>query len=90
MSQSVCNQSTTLLSFSLSRSAEMVFRLPVISLAILASSLEAYAGIGPVTDLHIVNKDIAPDGFKRPTVLAGGTFPGPVITGQKVMSISYY
>ncbi|KAK7682832.1 laccase, multicopper oxidase, benzenediol:oxygen oxidorectuctase [Cerrena zonata] len=83
MSQSVCNQSTTLLSFSLSRSAEMVFRLPVISLAILASSLEAYAGIGPVTDLHIVNKDIAPDGFKRPTVLAGGTFPGPVITGKK-------
>ncbi|CAL1710149.1 unnamed protein product [Somion occarium] len=43
----------------------------------------AYAAIGPVADLHIVNKDIAPDGVLRPTVLAGGTFPGTLITGQK-------
>ena len=42
------------------------------------------ASIGPVTDLHIVNANIAPDGFTRATVLAGGTFPGPLIVGQKV------
>ena len=42
------------------------------------------AAIGPVTDLHIVNKNLAPDGFTRPTVLAGGTFPGPLIKGNKV------
>ncbi|KAJ4465860.1 laccase [Lentinula lateritia] len=44
------------------------------------------------TDHHdqifIVNKDIAPDGFQRSTVLAGRTpqdasFPGPLITGRK-------
>ncbi|KAG6860895.1 hypothetical protein C0995_006334 [Termitomyces sp. Mi166 len=44
--------------------------------------------IGPVGDLLIVNKDIAPDGFNRPSTLAdttltGGTFPGPVISGRK-------
>ncbi|KAG6848879.1 hypothetical protein H0H93_013228 [Arthromyces matolae] len=39
--------------------------------------------IGPVAHLDIVNKEIAPDGFLRPTVLAGGTFPGPVIAGKK-------
>nr|QPA20086.1 laccase 3 [Amylostereum areolatum] len=41
------------------------------------------AAIGPVADLPIVNLDIAPDGFLRPTVLAGGTFPGPMIRGNK-------
>ncbi|EIM85733.1 laccase [Stereum hirsutum FP-91666 SS1] len=41
------------------------------------------AAIGPVADLHIVNKVIAPDGYSRDTVLAGGTFPGPLITGLK-------
>ena len=50
----------------------------------LALSLGTYAGSGPVLDLPIVNLDIAPDGFTRPTVLAGGTFPGTLITGQKV------
>nr|ALT22027.1 laccase D [Trametes ochracea] len=43
----------------------------------------AWAAIGPVTELDIVNKVIAPDGFARDTVLAGGTFPGPLITGKK-------
>ncbi|KAK7682850.1 Acyl-coenzyme A oxidase 2 [Cerrena zonata] len=61
----------------------MELRLPLASLSVLALSLGAYAGVGPVADLHIVNKDIAPDGFKRPAVLAGGTFPGTLITGQK-------
>ncbi|KAI0832031.1 hypothetical protein BC628DRAFT_1311301 [Trametes gibbosa] len=49
--------------------------------AALCSS--ALAAIGPVTDLEIVNKVIAPDGVARDTVLAGGTFPGPLITGKK-------
>lgn len=47
-------------------------------------SLRAGASIGPETPLNIVNANIAPDGFTRSAVLAGGTFPGPVITGKKV------
>lgn len=48
----------------------------------------AHAAIGPIADVHIVNKNIAPDGFTRSTVLAGGlansaTFPGPLISGIK-------
>ena len=50
----------------------------------LGLALGVLGAIGPVTDLPIVNKDIAPDGFTRAAVLAGGTFPGPLITGQKV------
>ncbi|KAJ6582164.1 laccase 2 precursor [Mycena capillaripes] len=30
-----------------------------------------------------LNRQIAPDGFSRSTVLAGGTFPGPLIKGYK-------
>ncbi|KZP16287.1 multicopper oxidase [Athelia psychrophila] len=43
----------------------------------------ALAAIGPITNLDIVNTVIAPDGFSRSTVLAGGQFPGPLIQGQK-------
>ncbi|KAF7358933.1 Laccase 4 [Mycena sanguinolenta] len=43
----------------------------------------ARAAVGPVTSLEIVNKRIAPDGYPRSTVLAGGTFPGPLIKGNK-------
>ncbi|KAK0184470.1 laccase [Armillaria mellea] len=43
-------------------------------------SLEVFGSSG---DLHIVNKDIAPDGVTRSTVLAGGVFPGPLISGNK-------
>ncbi|KAL1663623.1 laccase [Schizophyllum commune] len=39
--------------------------------------------LGPVGNLPIVNKEIAPDGFSRPTVLANGTFPGELIKGTK-------
>ncbi|KAG6917345.1 hypothetical protein DXG01_002916 [Tephrocybe rancida] len=42
-----------------------------------------YAADRPVNNLQIVNRNIAPDGFKRSAVLAGGTFPGPVISGNK-------
>ncbi|KAK0229720.1 laccase 1 AVT [Armillaria nabsnona] len=43
-------------------------------------SLEVFGSSG---DLHVVNKDIAPDGVTRSTVLAGGVFPGPLISGNK-------
>ena len=52
--------------------------------AVVGLSATALAAIGPVTDLHIVNADIAPDGISRAAVLAGGTFPGPLIVGNKV------
>ncbi|KAF8229613.1 laccase [Tricholoma matsutake] len=41
------------------------------------------AAIGPVGDLVIRNAVISPDGFDRSAVLPGGTFPGPVIRGNK-------
>ncbi|KAH7870062.1 laccase lcc6 [Lentinula edodes] len=41
------------------------------------------AAIGPVTDLHVVNKFIQPDGFNRSYILAEGVFPGPLISGNK-------
>jgi len=49
----------------------------------LGLAIGASASIGPITDLDIVNADITPDGFTRTAVLAGGTFPGPTIAGQK-------
>ncbi|KAJ7715400.1 yellow laccase [Mycena metata] len=57
----------------------------ILSTAFVFSSLllGAKAAIGPVADLQIVNKHISPDGFSRSTVLAGGIFPGPLITGNK-------
>nr|AID59415.1 laccase 7 precursor [Cerrena sp. HYB07] len=61
----------------------MAFRSAFSAFITLSLTLGALAAVGPVTDIHIVNKDIAPDGFSRPSVLAGGTFPGPLITGQK-------
>ncbi|KAH7891011.1 laccase [Phlebopus sp. FC_14] len=39
--------------------------------------------LGPVSTLNIVNKVISPDGYARSTVLAGGTFPGPLIAAEK-------
>lgn len=44
----------------------------------------AFAQLGPIATLPIFNRNIAPDGFSRAAVLAGGTFPGPVISGNKV------
>ncbi|KAI0923400.1 laccase [Taiwanofungus camphoratus] len=43
----------------------------------------AFAQLGPIATLPIFNRNIAPDGFSRAAVLAGGTFPGPVISGNK-------
>ncbi|THH15515.1 hypothetical protein EW146_g4970 [Bondarzewia mesenterica] len=58
-----------------------MFRL----LSLLVGLLPAVslAAIGHVADLHIANKQIAPDGFLRDTVLAGGTFPAPLISANK-------
>ncbi|KAF5379394.1 hypothetical protein D9615_006645 [Tricholomella constricta] len=53
--------------------------LSVFSLISLANT----AQIGPVSDLVISNEVISPDGFSRSAVLAGKTFPGPVIRGKK-------
>lgn len=52
--------------------------------ALVALSVSVHAAVGPVTDLHITNNNLAPDGTSRPTVLAEGTFPGPLIKGNKV------
>ncbi|KAI9450184.1 laccase C [Lactarius psammicola] len=52
-------------------------------LLITAASRRVSAAIGPTALLEISNADLAPDGFSRSTVLAGGTFPGPLITGNK-------
>nr|CBV46340.1 laccase [Meripilus giganteus] len=49
----------------------------------LALSVGAFAAVGPVTDLPITNANISPDGFTRAAVLAGGTFPGPLVSGNK-------
>ncbi|KIM73303.1 laccase [Piloderma croceum F 1598] len=63
-------------------------RIPMISilhpaLLILAFAFETFAAIGPVTDLHIRNAIISPDGFNRSAVLAEDVYPGPLITGKK-------
>nr|ACL93333.1 laccase [Rigidoporus microporus] len=49
----------------------------------VALALGAFASVGPVADIPIVNANLSPDGFTRTTVLAGGTFPGPLIVGNK-------
>ena len=57
-------------------------RLSLLVVAALASG--SLAAIGPVADLALVNGKVTPDGFTRDAVLAGSTFPGPLITGNKV------
>nr|WGJ61556.1 laccase 15 precursor [Cerrena unicolor] len=61
----------------------MVFSTSFSAFVTLSLTLGAFAAIGPVADLHITDDTIAPDGFSRPAVLAGGGFPGPLITGNK-------
>nr|AYR00612.1 laccase D [Antrodiella faginea] len=52
------------------------------SIILLSLSVTAHAAVGPVADIVISNVDIHPDGFIRPAVVAGGTFPGPLIVGN--------
>ncbi|KAJ7599548.1 laccase lcc6 [Mycena floridula] len=54
-----------------------------LTVAALLLASQVTAAIGPKADLSIVNLNIAPDGFNRSAVLAGGTFPGPLITATK-------
>ncbi|KAG6849322.1 hypothetical protein H0H93_009464 [Arthromyces matolae] len=55
--------------------------LVLFALLLLCAAVEG--AIGPIADLHISNEILAPDGFDRSTVVAGGTFPGPAIIGTK-------
>ncbi|EIM88774.1 laccase [Stereum hirsutum FP-91666 SS1] len=48
----------------------------------LFAALGAMAAIGPITDLHVNNTALSLDGYSRDTVVAGGVFPGPLITGN--------
>ncbi|KAF7979529.1 hypothetical protein HWV62_42112 [Athelia sp. TMB] len=60
--------------------------VPILFMALVATSLAATAlppPIGPAANLVISNKYLQPDGFNRSTVVAGGTFPGSLITGKK-------
>ena len=51
---------------------------------LLGSPYSAHAAIGPVADLHITNANISPDGYSRAAILAGGSYPGPLIRAKKV------
>ncbi|CAK5274943.1 unnamed protein product [Mycena citricolor] len=51
--------------------------LSLVAVARMASGLT----IGPIGLLVVANATIAPDGIPRAAVLAGGTFPGPLVTG---------
>ncbi|CAK5283001.1 unnamed protein product [Mycena citricolor] len=53
----------------------------LISLAAAARIVSA-ATVGPVGSLVVANKTISPDGIPRAAVLAGGTFPGTLVTGN--------
>jgi iron transport multicopper oxidase len=56
--------------------------LSFVTLSVLLGA--ASAAIGPVADLVITNEVVAPDGFSREAVLAGGSTIGPLIVGTKV------
>ncbi|OCH85821.1 laccase 2 [Obba rivulosa] len=61
----------------------MVVLRPLVALTTLYLSMRIVAQIGPIADLPIVDATIAPDGYPRAAVLANGTFPGPLIQGNK-------
>ncbi|TFK45808.1 Cu-oxidase-domain-containing protein [Heliocybe sulcata] len=57
-----------------------LWALGVLSLAVTS---HAQSFVGPVSDLYVVNKVIAPDGFNRSAVLVDGQFPAPLIKANK-------
>ncbi|KAH9059155.1 laccase [Lactarius vividus] len=64
-------------------------RLRSFGVALLAAVSESVsADIEPLSSLPIVNRDISPDGYNRSSVLAGGTFPGPLIQALKGTNFS--
>ncbi|KAH9991923.1 laccase 2 precursor [Russula vinacea] len=56
-------------------------RFSALFLVAIAGSVSA--AIGPIAVLPILSETIAPDGYSRHTTLAGGTFPGPIISANK-------
>ncbi|KAI0258277.1 laccase [Gloeopeniophorella convolvens] len=60
-----------------------MYQLRSLVFLLAAISGRGFAAIGPIASLTVSNRNIAPDGFTRSAVLAGGTFPGPVIQGTK-------
>jgi iron transport multicopper oxidase len=56
----------------------------LLSKVALVHIVAAVQVIGPVANLPISNKVLAPDGVSRNTIVAGGAFPGPIITGSPV------
>ncbi|KAF8505410.1 laccase [Russula emetica] len=61
----------------------MLDLLSFVFLALFLSTKAHRTSIGPNAVLPITNANISPDGYTRPAVLAGGTFPGPTIEGNK-------
>ena len=60
------------------------------TLAILLDATATRAAVGPIGNLHLTNVNMAPDGFNRSVVAAGGAVPGPLIKGNKVSEPSRY
>jgi iron transport multicopper oxidase len=56
--------------------------------AALLTTSAALPSIGPIGNLTITNAVIAPDGISRSVILAGGSFPGPVISAQPVCTFT--
>ncbi|KAH9963714.1 laccase [Lactifluus volemus] len=56
----------------------------VVFFAVLSTRVQAHGTtIGPVSDLVIVNAQIAPDGYLREATLVNGKLPGPLIRANK-------
>ncbi|KZT29795.1 multicopper oxidase [Neolentinus lepideus HHB14362 ss-1] len=55
----------------------------VLGILFLVTQSSAQAVIGPVADLYVYNKVIAPDGFNRSAVVVDGQHPAPLIKASK-------
>ncbi|KAH9932000.1 laccase [Epithele typhae] len=62
--------------------AKLSLFTPFVTLALLGGAL-ASTTVGPVGQLTLTNKVIAPDGFPRAAVVVNGQSPGPLIVGHK-------
>ncbi|KAJ7779416.1 laccase [Mycena maculata] len=52
-------------------------------LSLYLASRATAVSIGPTTELTLVNRIVAPDGFNRSAVLANGLVPGPTLIANK-------
>ncbi|KAI0030501.1 yellow laccase [Vararia minispora EC-137] len=52
-------------------------------LVLFSLAVVSQASIGPVGQIVVSNVNLAPDGFHRPTVVANGQFPGPLVAAFK-------